>query len=101
MHILQVHIKVKPESIDDFIEATIANATSSLQEAGCVRFDLIQETAEPSHFELVEVYRDEASHAAHRETPHYSVWAEGVAGMFAEPRSRTLYRNVYPHDDAF
>ena len=101
MHILQVHIKVKPERIDDFIQATIANAASSLQEAGCVRFDLIQEAAEPSHFELIEVYRDPTSHAAHRETPHYNLWAERTADMFAEPRSRTVYRNVYPHDDAF
>ncbi len=101
MHILHVHLKVKPERIDDFIAATIENAAASLQEPGCVRFDVIQETADPAHFELVEIYRDQASHAAHRESPHYNVWAERAADMFAEPRSRTIYRNVYPDDAAF
>lgn len=101
MHILHVHIKIKPERIDDFIAATIENASASLREPGCVRFDLIQEAADPANFVLVEIYRDQASHAAHRESPHYNVWAERTADMFAEPRSRTVYRNVYPADNAF
>ena len=46
MHILHVHLKVKPERIGDFIDATIQNATSSLQEPGCVRFDVIQDAAD-------------------------------------------------------
>jgi (4S)-4-hydroxy-5-phosphonooxypentane-2,3-dione isomerase len=101
MHILHVYIKIKPERIDDFIAATIENASASLREPGCVRFDLIQDAADPANFVLVEIYRDQASHAAHRESPHYNVWAERAADMFAEPRSRTIYRNVYPADNAF
>jgi (4S)-4-hydroxy-5-phosphonooxypentane-2,3-dione isomerase len=58
MHILHVHLKVKPERIDDFIQATIENATRSRQEPGCVRFDVIQEAADPTRFALVEIYRD-------------------------------------------
>ena len=101
MHILHVHLKVKPERIGDFIAATTENAAASLKEPGCVRFDVIQETADPAHFELLEIYRDQAGHAAHRESPHYNAWAERAADMLAEPRSRTIYRNVYPGDDAF
>jgi (4S)-4-hydroxy-5-phosphonooxypentane-2,3-dione isomerase len=101
MHILHVHLKVKPERIDDFIAATIENAKASLQEPGCVRFDVIQEAEDPARFVLVEIYRDQAGHAAHRESPHYNAWAERAPDMLAEPRSRTVYRNVYPGDDAF
>jgi quinol monooxygenase YgiN len=101
MHILHVHLKVKPERIGDFIAATTENAAASLKEPGCVRFDVIQETADPAHFELLEIYRDQAGHAAHRESTHYNAWAERAADMLAEPRSRTIYRNVYPGDDAF
>jgi quinol monooxygenase YgiN len=101
MHILHVHLKVKPERIAEFEAATIENAASSLQEPGCVRFDVIQDVADPAHFELVEIYRDQAGLAAHRESAHYSVWAERAPDMLAEPRSRTIYRNVYPGDDAF
>jgi quinol monooxygenase YgiN len=101
MHILHVHMKIRPERIDKFIAATLANALNTLKEPGCVRFDLVQDTADGSHFELIEIYRDQAAHAAHRESEHYHAWAERVADDFAEPRSRTFYRNIYPDDDAF
>jgi (4S)-4-hydroxy-5-phosphonooxypentane-2,3-dione isomerase len=101
MHIVHVHLKIKSDQIDDFIRATIENASNSLKEPGCVRFDVIQETADPTHFELEEIYRDQAAHLSHRETPHYNTWAERTADMFAEPRSRSIYRNVFPNDDAF
>jgi quinol monooxygenase YgiN len=101
MYILHVHVRVKPDFIDEFIQATVVNAQSSLQEPGCVRFDVIQQDADPTRFELIEIYRDQAGHTAHRESPHYIAWAERVAEMFAETRSRTIYRNIFPHDDAF
>ena len=101
MHILHVQLRVKPERIDDFIAASIENAARSLQEPGCVRFDVIQEIEDPAHFEFVEIYRDQAAHAAHRESAHYKAWTERTADTLAQPRSRTFYRNVFPGDDAF
>ena len=101
MHILHVNIRVKPERLDDSQTATIENAGHSVQEPGCVRFDVIQQSDDPTRFVLVEVYRDAQQHAAHRETPHYKAWIERVADMFAEPRTRTIYRNVYPSDASF
>jgi quinol monooxygenase YgiN len=101
MHILHIHLKVKPEHADQFIAASIENAQNSLREPGCVRFDVTQDTADPSRFAFVEVYHDPAAHAAHRESAHYKTWAGRVEDMMAEPRSRILYRNIYPPDDAF
>ena len=101
MHILHVHLKVKPERIDEFIAASVENAQNSVREAGCVRFDIVQDTADPSHFEFIEVYRDQAAHASHRDSEHYKTWAGLAEEMMAEPRSRNLYRNIYPPDDAF
>jgi quinol monooxygenase YgiN len=101
MYILHVHLRVKPDQIDQFIAATVENAAASLKEPGCVRFDVIQELENPTHFELVEIYRDQASHAAHRASAHYAKWAERAADMFSEPRSRTIYRSVFPAPEAF
>ena len=101
MHILHVHVHVKPDRLEDFRLATIENASSSVQEPGCVRFDVIQQTDDPTRFVLVEVYRDAQSHAAHRETPHYHAWNERAADLLAEPRTRAIYSNVYPSDDKF
>ena len=101
MHILHVHLHVKPERIEDFERATIENANHSVQEPGCVRFDVVQQSDDPTRFALIEIYRDAESHAAHRETPHYAAWVDKVTDMLAEPRTRVVYRNVYPRDAAF
>jgi autoinducer 2-degrading protein len=98
MHILHVSLQVKPEHIEAFKEATIENASNSVKEPGAVRFDVVQQQDDPTRFVLVEVYRDAESHAQHRETPHYHAWIARVEEMFAQPRTRALYHNVYPPD---
>ena len=101
MHILHVHLKVKAERIDEFIALTIENAKSSVQEPGCLRFELIQDKDDPAHFELNESYRDETGHAAHRESAHYKKWADKALPLLAEPRTRNVYRNVFPEDSDY
>jgi len=98
MFVLLVYAQVKPEFIDAFRSATLENARNSRLEAGVARFDLLQETEDPSRFTLVEVYRNRDGHARHRETPHYNAWAAAVADMFAAPRTRTTYQTVDPPD---
>ncbi len=98
MYIVQVFIKVKPEYLQAFKSATIENASHSLQEAGIVRFDFLQQSDDPTRFTLVEVYRSPEDPAKHKETAHYQKWAQTVQDMLAEPRSRTIYHNIYPED---
>jgi len=101
MLIVHVHVHVKPEYIDAFREATIANARQSLQEPGIARFDVCQQEDEPSRFVLVEVYRDANAPAAHKETLHYKTWRETVEVMMAEPRTSVRFTNVYPDDQGW
>lgn len=98
MHIVHVFITVVPESIEAFRLATLDNARNSLAEPGVARFDFLEDGEQPGHFTLVEVYRSPQDAARHKETPHYKRWAESVAGMMAAPRTRTVYRNIYPAD---
>lgn len=99
MLILQVAIQVKPESVEAFKAATLANARASVLESGVVRFDVCQQADDPAKFVLWEVYRDPAGHAAHRETAHYAAWREAVADMMAAPRTGTKFANLFPGDD--
>jgi quinol monooxygenase YgiN len=98
MHIVLVHIHVKPEFIEAFKVASIENARSSLQEPGIARFDVIQQIDDPTHFELIEVYRTPEDPAKHKNTAHYIKWRELAEPMLAEPRTRTLYNNIFPVD---
>src|SRR5262249_26771138 len=66
MFILHVHIKVKPEHIEEFKQVTIANASNSVKEPGVARFDFIQQDDDPTRFMLIEVYHSEDAIAKHR-----------------------------------
>ncbi|PKL40519.1 MAG: antibiotic biosynthesis monooxygenase [Spirochaetae bacterium HGW-Spirochaetae-1] len=98
MLIVQVHVKVRPDSIGAFIEATRENAKNSLLEKGIARFDVIQQADDPSSFILIEAYRDDDAPARHKETSHYNIWRDAVDGMMAEPRTGIKYINIFPDD---
>jgi autoinducer 2-degrading protein len=101
MFIVHVHVHVKPESIDDFKQASTENARNSVREPGVARFDVIQRQDDPSRFILVEVYRTLDDPAKHKETEHYRCWRDTVAEMLAEPRSSVKYTNIFPDDEGW
>jgi len=98
MLVVHVHVRVRAGRVEEFLAATLANARASLAEAGVLRFDVIQDEADPAHVVLVEVYRDAEASAAHKLTPHYATWRDAVAEMMAEPRASTRFSAVFPPD---
>jgi len=101
MFIVHVQIHVKPESVEAFKMATLANASASVREPGVTRFDVVQQADNPTRFVLVEVYRNVEANAAHKLTPHYAVWRDTVAAMMAEPRTSVKFNNVFPDDSGW
>jgi quinol monooxygenase YgiN len=101
MLVVHVHIHVKPEHVEAFKQASIANARESIREPGIARFDFVQQQDDPARFVLVEVYRTSEAPAAHKETKHYQTWRDAVAPMMAEPRSSVKFTNLYPEDAAW
>lgn len=98
MLIVHVFVHVKPECVEAFKAASVENARNSVLEPGIARFDVIQQSDDSTRFVLVEVYKDAAAPAAHKETAHYQKWRDTVAEMMAEPRSSIKYTNVFPGD---
>src|SRR5215469_7956507 len=96
MLVVHVDVRIRPERIGDFLAATVINARASLTEPGVLRFDVVQDQADPAHAVLVEVYRDEEASAAHKLTPHYATWRDAVGEMMAEPRRSVRYSVVFP-----
>jgi (4S)-4-hydroxy-5-phosphonooxypentane-2,3-dione isomerase len=99
--VVHVHARVRAGAEEAFRSASLANAEASRREPGVVRFDLLADRDQPQHFVLVEIYRDAAAAAAHKETAHYAAWRDAVAGLMAEPRRSEKYVNVSPGDAAF
>jgi quinol monooxygenase YgiN len=99
MLVVHVHVHVKPENVEAFKQATLANARESLKEPGVARFDVVQQQDDSSRFVLVEAYRDAVAAAAHKETKHYPAWRDAVAPMMAEPRFSVKFSNLFPDDE--
>ena len=98
MLIIHVRAQVKPGLIEAFKAATLENARQSVREPGVARFDVVQQTDDPTRFVLVEAYRTPDAPARHKETAHYAKWRDTVASMMAEPRSSLKFSNVFPDD---
>ncbi len=93
-----VHIHVKEEKLDQFIEATKENHYASIKEEGNLRFDVLQDQNNPCKFALYEAYISEDSAKAHKETEHYKKWKETVAEYMAYPREGIQYNVIEPKD---
>jgi (4S)-4-hydroxy-5-phosphonooxypentane-2,3-dione isomerase len=91
-----VHIHVKEEHLDGFIEATRANHEGSIRESGNFRFDVLRSVDDHTRFLLYEWYADEAAALAHKTTPHYQAWRETVTDWLAEPRVGVRYEGLFP-----
>jgi autoinducer 2-degrading protein len=49
MLVVHVQVRVRPEWVDGFLTASLANAEASMQEPGVLRFDVIQDQADATH----------------------------------------------------
>ena len=98
MLVVHVHVQVKPEYVEPFKQASLANARESIKEPGVARFDVVQQQDDPTGFVLVEAYRTADAPAAHKETKHYQAWRDAVSHMMAEPRRSVKFSNLFPAD---
>ena len=98
MLVVHVHVQVKPECVEAFKEATLANARESVKEPGVARFDVLRHEDDHTRFVFQEVYRTADAPAAHKNTAHYALWRDTVAPMMAAPRASVKMGNVFPDD---
>ena len=96
MVIVQVYIRVKESTIDDFVSATIDNAKNSIKESGIIRFDFLHCDDDPQSFLLTEIYEDDQAALDHKKTTHYNHWRENVADMMDAPRNGVRYHPIFP-----
>ena len=97
---LIVSLRIKPDRRDEFLRAIEEDGRGSREdEPGCLRFDVLQDAADPNHYFFYEIYRDEAALEAHRAAPHYQIWRAAVeAGVLDGPAEVTRCQTVFPPD---
>ena len=93
-----VHIWVKKDRINDFIEASIKNHSQSVKETGNLRFDILKDANDPEKFTFYEAYTSEEAAAMHKNTDHYKIWRDAVADWMTKPREGVKNFILYPID---
>lgn len=94
MRILHVYLHIKPDKIEEFKALATDNATHSNREAGCLRFEALQQEDDPTRFMLIEHYRDEAAVEAHRQTEHFARWSQTIPDLQVADRTRSWWLQV-------
>lgn len=95
-----VTMDVVPEMRDEFVAGLHANARSTLDEPGCLRFDVHCLADDPGRFVLYEIYEsEEAFFDGHRQASHYAGWRDLAARCVAPGAHVNLYaRPVFPEE---
>ena len=103
MYVIIAPIQIKEGFKEKFVEAMLDDAKGSVHnEPGCLRFDVIQDAADPNRIWLYEVYVDEAAFQAHLEAPHFIKWRDTVKDWRAEGGLQGAGRgayNIWPPDE--
>ena len=68
--------KIKAPHLDDFVRNVRLHAGRSNRESGCVRYEVLEDTADPQTICLYEVFVDEAAFHAHVRAPYYLEWMQ-------------------------
>eukprot|EP00933_Yihiella_yeosuensis_P044844 TRINITY_DN40119_c0_g1_i1.p1 TRINITY_DN40119_c0_g1~~TRINITY_DN40119_c0_g1_i1.p1 ORF type:complete len:521 (+),score=88.62 TRINITY_DN40119_c0_g1_i1:161-1723(+) len=71
-----VTLEVRKESTDEFLDIMAANAEGARAEPGCLRFDLLQDSANPRRFVMYELFESDEALALHKETAHCKNWGD-------------------------
>jgi autoinducer 2-degrading protein len=94
MFVQIVTLTVKADRIDDFLRAFRINFEGTIREAGCLRFDLLQDEADPTRFTVYEVFRSEKDLEAHRRTEHYRKTVAFLEEVLHGPRGKTVHAMI-------
>lgn len=84
--IIIVNVECKMDKIQDFINVTKISQKFTLQEDGCLMYEIFQNNIIPNKFTLFEKYKSEDDFIYHKETEHFQEWRNLTYDMMLTPR---------------
>jgi autoinducer 2-degrading protein len=96
MYVVCVTSWVKPDHLEEYMDACRANAAATRKEPGNLRFDFLQGADNPHRFFFYEVYKTEEDFHAHHKTAHYLEWRDKVSLWMEKPREGVKYNSLLP-----
>lgn len=84
MYVITVDFTIHSEHLAAFMPLMLENARISREtEAGCCRFDVCRDPAQPEHVFLYEIYDDRTAFDAHLAAAHFKVFDSAARKMVA------------------
>ena len=93
MFALVVHLKVKPDNVEKFMQALQVNAREARKEPGCKQFDVLVDPGDKTKVMLYEIYHDDKAFEAHQATPHFKKYLAEAVPLLAS-RERSVWRRT-------
>jgi quinol monooxygenase YgiN len=91
--VIVAEFEVRPDAIDAFLEAAIADASASVaNEPGCRQFDVTRSNEDPNRVLLYEVYDSVAAFDAHLKMPHLATFRDQIEPLVVSRQIRRLTR---------
>ncbi len=81
----------RPDAIDALRAECQAMLEPTRKETGCIRYELLANTANPAEFNFVEEWADQATIDAHMATPHLKAVVANTQALLAEPLDVRFY----------
>ena len=100
MLIYQFHHYIKPELVEAYKDAILENVRETVKEPGIIRFEVFQDSEDPTHFSLLEIYRDQVARETHLETPHFLKFKDAYLGgeMGAKKGQGIQFEMLFPEE---
>ena len=93
MYLVAVTFQIAPEMAQAFAIRVQQQATDSLTEVGCQRFDVWQDPTDAAKIFLYEIYDDRAAFDVHLASDHFKAFDAEVGSWITDKRIETAALN--------
>jgi quinol monooxygenase YgiN len=93
IHILARHF-ARPETVDQVRRILLSLIEPSRAEAGCLKYELLQNTDDPTDFTFVETFASEDALKMHAAAPYIAGLAPRLKDLVARPSEVCRYRSI-------
>lgn len=88
------HLTARPDKIEETREALSALVAPTRAEDGCIKYELMQNSADPTDFTFVEEWSTDAALDAHLESEHIRALRSKAGDLLAAPPDIRRYTFV-------
>jgi len=93
VHVVARHF-AKPDAVEQVRALLTALIPLSRAEAGCLKYELFQNTSDPADFTFMETFASDAALQLHAAAPYIASMPARLGGLIAQPSDVRIYRQI-------